>query len=408
MEFTANAIQKHMDGRFKAFVPSAKFPVEKRLYKDSLKETIQKAIGTYPAINDWHDVQAFPMDVQQDLWLLRDWLNENIFAHVVRTIQEAKAKNLDQVEQGGYARQFPSGFNIGDYVFFSFGSSKVTSDIDVTIEGPHASFLIACLEDAWLVLTGKGSRVWDVEYYGDFLMFHDVKTASDIFLNSRRFEPYKERIMPYVGVSILRNGVDLNSPEIDAFIAAHPTLASPGWKEKAKQLYESVKNLDYQSMRGQYYKALQRAESYRDSKMETENQRHFETFLALAHANMFRSENYILPSTVIHVVRDIQAKSPKPDTKSCEIYQVKLASCALGKFTYLASALEQLGYRLRFKGEPAKEQKYQERLDNALEKSGEQTGGRRKCLGKRRGRTVKSRRAAKRRSRKIRRSKRRV
>jgi hypothetical protein len=308
------------------------------------------------------------------------------------------------------SRNVPPGFNLGDYYFYSFGSSKVTSDIDVTIEGPSASFMIACLEDAWYALTGKSSRVWDVEYYGDFLMFHEQ--GGDMFLNSRQFEPYRERIMPYVGVSILRNGVDLNDPEIDEFIGKNPALNTPGWKQKAQELFQAVNNLDPQAMREQYYLALQKAEGFRDLPANSQIKRHVETFIALSHANMFRNENYILPSTVIHVVRDIQAKSPKPETKQCELYSVKLASCALGKFTYLASALEQLGYRLRFRGQPAKIQKYQERLDDALAKAGTQgatdmqanshyEGGRRRRQSRKR--TLKKKKAAKRRTRKYRR-----
>ncbi len=366
---------KHIQKRFMAYQPSPSLKLNDYVTRTIPKYMYETARKEYPPFKEWHDVQSFPMQQQQDLWLFREWLNTNIFMFVADKIERAKKEKRTAVSFGQYTREIPRDFDIGDYYFYSFGSSKVTSDIDVTIEGPAASFLIACIEDAWLEITGEPSRVWDVEYYGDFLMF---ETPEKSFLNSRRFEPFAARIMPYVGVSILRNGVSLNDPEIDTFVEKHPILNTAGWKEKATTLFQSVKSLSYDAMREKYYMALQRAESARDAKQNSETNRHIETFLALADANMYRSENYILPSTVIHVVRDIQAKSPAPESKQCELFSVKLASCALGRFTYLCSALEQLGYRLRFRDQPAKIAKYQERMDNALDKAGQEGGRQRK------------------------------
>jgi hypothetical protein len=73
---------------------------------------------------------------------------------------------------------------------------------------------------------------------------------------------------------------------------------------------------------------------------------------------------------VIHVVRDIQAKAPRPANrvKECPLFKSKIASCPLGKFTYLCSALEQIGYMKRFEGDQKKQVKYGTRLEDAIQR----------------------------------------
>ncbi len=65
--------------------------------------------------------------------------------------------------------------------------------------------------------------------------------------------------------------------------------------------------------------------------------------ISLGEANLYREENYILPSTVIHVVRCEQAKE---SGDSCAPIILKSACCSLSPFVYILSAIEQLGYLL--------------------------------------------------------------
>jgi len=65
--------------------------------------------------------------------------------------------------------------------------------------------------------------------------------------------------------------------------------------------------------------------------------------ISLGEANLYREENYILPSTVIHVVRCEQAKE---NGDSCIPIILKSACCSLSSFVYILSGIEQLGYLL--------------------------------------------------------------
>jgi hypothetical protein len=142
-------------------------------------DAVQKALKKIKPFDSWHDVQDRPESEQKDLWLFREWLHCEIALHVANTIERSK----DTVQFGDKRRKIPPGFKIGDYKILSFGSLSITSDIDMTIDGPKGSFIVACVEDAWYEITGHTSRIWDIEYYGDFLMFHN---GSD-FINSRTF-----------------------------------------------------------------------------------------------------------------------------------------------------------------------------------------------------------------------------
>ena len=126
-----------------AYQPSPSLKVTDIVTQTIPKQIYETARKEYPPFNDWHDIQAFPMEQQQDLWLFREWINTNIFMFVADKIKNAQKQGRTVVTTGSYTREIPREFDIGDYFFYSFGSSKVTSDIDVTIEGPHASFLIA-------------------------------------------------------------------------------------------------------------------------------------------------------------------------------------------------------------------------------------------------------------------------
>lgn len=327
----------------------------------------------------WHDIKQYSVEEQKQFWTLREWLFCQVLILAYLNFQ-----------QGNVKRAAPPGFKTSEYSFALFGSTKPTSDIDVSVDGPIASYLIAILEDLWISATGEPCSRWDIEFYGDFSMVLDEQ-KSPAFLNSREFNDAAAEILPYVGASILRNAETLDFPELDAFIAAHPeipALANSPWKQKAYQMMQDILKMDYNTQREQYYKYLGEAEKIRNSVPVVTKDIALKVFLAMCKANLFRSENYILPSTVIHIVRNIQAKAPQPNRNDprCSIYHSRLASCALGRFTYLASALEQLGYMKRFSYDSDKVKKYGDRLNAAMKKYDAPMGGARKGKRKTRGR----------------------
>lgn len=340
------------------------------------KSEIVMALQEVDASFSWHDIKQYSVEEQKRLWTLREWLFCQVLVLAYLNFQK-----------GQVSRTPPNGFKTSDYSFALFGSTKPTSDIDVSVDGPVASYLIAVLEDLWLSATGAPCSRWDIEFYGDFSMVLDEK-KSPAFLNSREFNDAAAEILPYVGASILRNAETLEFPELDAFIAAHPevgALQSNDWKQQAYQMMKDILNMDYNQQRENYYKYLGEAEKIRNTVPVVTKDVALKVFLAMCKANLFRSENYILPSTVIHIVRNIQAKAPQPNRNDprCSIYHSRLASCALGRFTYLASAMEQLGYMKRFSYDADKTKKYADRLKAAMNKYSATGGRRRKTRSKR-------------------------
>lgn len=356
---------------------------------DSIKASISEHLSAIPTEFDWEHIKKYSVDDQKLYWTTRLAVFSEVASYVFLQLQSNQPVRT--------SRSIPSGFSTDKYQFALFGSLNPTSDIDVSVEGPDASFLIANLEDAWLDLTGHSCRRWDVEFYGDFVMFLDENNNAS-FLNSREFNDSISQILPYIGISIMRNAENLEFNQLNEFIAAHPEipeLAKPEWKETAKAKMASIGNETYDQQRELYYSSLGKAEEIKKSHVKPNKQSNLSMFLLLCEANIYRSENYILPSTVIHVVRDIQAKAPQPSSPNdpkCGLYHVTLSTCALGKFTYLSSAMEQIGYMERFSYDPAKVKKYKDRFDKAMGEYSQKGG-------KRRARKTKRNRRAKRKSR---------
>ena len=335
------------------------------------KSEILMAIQQVDSNFSWHDIKKYSVEEQKEFWTLREWLFCQVLVLAYLNFQT-----------GQVSRQPPAGFTPESYSFALFGSVKPTSDIDVSVDGPVASYLISILEDLWLSATGAPCSRWDIEFYGDFSMVLDEK-KNPVFLNSREFNLAADQILPYVGASILRNAETLEFPELDAFLAAHPevpALTKSPWKQEAYSMMKNIGSMSYDQQREQYYKYLGEAEKIRNSVPVLSQDIALKIFLAMCKANLFRSENYILPSTVIHIVRDIQAKAPQPNRNDprCTLYHAKLSTCAVGRFAYLASAMEQLGYMKRFSYDNDKVKKYGDRLEAAMKKYNSIQGGRKK------------------------------
>ena len=283
------------------------------------------------------------------LCLAREWLFSQVLLYVITSES---------------TRKRPEPFTFEQYSLKMYGSTRLSSDIDVSVQGKHAYYILSLIEDAWIECTGHPSERWDVTFFADFFTYLDTK-HHEVFLNSRGFHDSYDKILPYVGFSILQNAKSLEFPALQEFIQKHPEypLQNKGWKEKARELYTHVNAMTYDQKRERYYKYISRAEELRNTYIDKKIDHYItmQIFIALAHATVYRAESYVLPSTVIFIVRDIQAESLPPDQRSCKPYDVMRASCSLGKFTYICSALEQLGYMQRFKSVPKKFAKYKKR-----------------------------------------------
>jgi hypothetical protein len=132
-------------------------------------------------------------------------------------------------------------------------------------------------------------------------------------------------------------------------------LINPSWVDEAKEQAIAYMTVIYDTSRKEYYNKVKTAETLLsppidlDRKKTIEKPKRLELMVAIAEALVFRAESYVSPSTVMHVVRVIQAKEepPKQKCNSLTIPKSK-AQCALGKYGYIMSCLEQIGYLYRF------------------------------------------------------------
>lgn len=390
---TKEAIVKHFDGKKKGFEALTVFSP---LTTDTLAVMADRIDGylvRFPAKFTWHDVSEEPdANKQRMYWLFREFMFAQFLLYVVVAI-ETNAQTVVSL---------PADFSLEDHSLHMFGSNNATSDIDISVEGPYASYFIELCEKLWKEITHEDTTKFDIEFYGDFLELYDEK-GEETYINSRDFSKARLQILPFAGASILRNTGTLDFPLLNDFIEQNsklvPELKDPVWKVEAQKLIDEWKKQNIDQQRATYYRLLREAEEIRKHPASNDPyENHLRAFLLLSKANLYRSENYVLPSTVIFVVRDIQAMSPNPQPSMCGPYHVRLASCALGDFTYLTSAMEQIGFMKRFEGAESKQKKYGSRLERALSKVS-MSGGRR-----RRARYTKKRRNARKRTTRARRA----
>lgn len=303
---------------------------------------------------EWADLKSMSPAKQNENWLLREYVFAQILLCCLPSLEHAPK-----------------------YTILRFGSTTLTSDIDATVEGPSPSHVIEALEDFWVKQLSSEPGVWDIEYYGDFLTVVSPE-GRQYYLNTRTPHSHYRapKLLMYAGVSVLRNGVSLDNEELNAYLAHfpdYPFVKQKGWKDAAKKKYETIQKKTFEEQRQNYYKALKAAEAIRAKAEGTHRpilpQEYWDMFFSLCEANLYRSENYILPSTVIHIVRGYQSGNPLCDVEHPPPpYKVEAPECSLGDFTYFCSGIEQLGYKLRFKGDTKKEEKYGKRIENVMVK----------------------------------------
>lgn len=286
-----------------------------------------------------HEAQAhiswFTLDFSPDiivhLWALRECI-------LARSLYEA-GKTID----------FPIHANI-------LGSTTLLSDIDVTIESRRSSHVIEFIEDLWVGLHWFDNSAWRVDLYGDFTMI------GDFYMNMYKLDKdAKRELLELATASYLRHHgssdfkkdvlkrlIDLASP--DTGVSSDAILFA------AKAIIDEIDKLESDVYRHRYYKLLEAAEIIHDgiyeSVQKTTPAVQNETLVGmvgsvlihLAHANLYREENYVLPSTVVHVVRIEQGRVENDYDTSCGYILTKIAKCSLDSFAYLLSAIEQLGY----------------------------------------------------------------
>jgi hypothetical protein len=165
---------------------------------------------------------------------------------------------------------------------------------------------------------------------------------------------------------------------------------------QAKTITIKYMNSSYADSREEYYKLVQTAEEsllnakktyFETKEVKMTNDELVNAVKSVSNALVFREESYINPATVMHVVRVLQANANNPkkyetvEPSYCATNQLTDAYCNIGKYGYIISMFEQLGYIYRFHitycvSDPpghydaekcaAKTKKYMDRFKNAM------------------------------------------
>ena len=228
------------------------------------------------------------------------------------------------------------------------GSANINSDIDVTISADHASSWIAILEDLFESIDWFNSENWKIDLYGDFML------VGDYYIDTHYFNPKIMDQLLYISLlSYYRhqNSNLFDSTVLNKLLFWCNNKFKVNIEDITRKAFLEIKNID-QNDREQYYVELSIAEEMEiQAIVEIEKHKYNpiqitnifgEIMIQLSLANLYRSENYLIPSTTVQIVKIEQAKAVKSET--CDPILTKIANCSLSQFAYFLSAIEQLGY----------------------------------------------------------------
>lgn len=338
------------------------------------------------------------------LWIIRNYLcylllcyatflfeNQIEFESIIKT-REYKAEIGNKIDL----------FELG-----IFGSSNPTSDIDIGIrymgydDTIGLSYVISVVEDLFHLFIGvENSLALDIEPYADMYILPnwDEKTKDKypdmFFLNTSNFTPqnFKE-VLPYIYASIIRNYIKGDDTQLNSF--NRPDLqiynndndknknnffnkyldinSNEIYFMKGKDMALNYMKASYNKSREEYYKKVNNAEKLLKDirvkihtiqitnnitqsrlKIQLKNNDVLDCMIKIMESLVYRQESYVCPSTITHVVRTMQVKTGNNavcsfDTNTQDVViPTNDAICAIGKYGYIMSALEQYGYLIRF------------------------------------------------------------
>ena len=230
------------------------------------------------------------------------------------------------------------------------GSLSLFSDIDITIQSKNASLWISILEDLWVLHDDWfDHELWKVDLYGDFTQI------GNYYIDTHYFS--KKIIINMLILSVcsfLRNNLEVDRTLLKKLVEW--CIDSQGLfttYDKIERYAEDKINALNPDNREMYYYKLSEAEhlqeeikeKFKENDMSNElNNLLGECIISLGEANLYRQENYVLTSTVIYIVKIEQGKEIK--NNKCDPLYTAIANCSLGLYTYILSAIEQLGYML--------------------------------------------------------------
>jgi hypothetical protein len=230
------------------------------------------------------------------------------------------------------------------------GSLTLFSDIDISIQSRNASTYIAVIEDLWEIHKDWfNHELWKVDLYGDFTQIGNFYIDTHFFSKDIIIEMLILSVCSFLRINDHVDTVLLQKL-VEWCIDSQGLFTT--YDKIINYAENKIRTID-KTNRELYYNKLGEAEKlqtniikkFKNTDMSEElNNLLGECIIKLGEANLYREENYILTSTVIYIVKIEQGGDVIKN--KCHPLYTSIANCSLGLYTYILSAIEQLGYML--------------------------------------------------------------
>lgn len=349
-----------------------------------------------------HDVVHLPLVQQQRLWIMRTYMFYQLLLFVTRTFQDETVysdvyNDISKYPYRNDIREDIEGFKMG-----IFGSITPTSDIDIGVQYsgqklnvPGLAYVVSRFENIFITLTSKNSLEFDIETYADMMTIPNLGADKDtypdyFYLDTTNFEiSHFRKVLVCAGTSILRNevlakmdlhGRSLTTEEIqtvldgfnnDNMLKLQSSFAEfytniqgdlvDNWLKDASPIVLDYMSSSYDDGRYKYYEHVDIAEKSKFTALQggvnkLSVDQICDIMTKIGIALTYRMESYTCAPSVIHVVRILQASKEKAEKyKTLTPKSYCLGNiihldpyCSIGKYGYVLSCLEQMGYVNRF------------------------------------------------------------
>jgi len=315
---------------------------------------------------DWASVveetRARSPDKATRLWQFREYAFSLLLIHLGHVL----GPKAHRIWADSVKRVIPDDFDIRKNRFAILGSNAITSDIDVTVQGPHVSVLISVFEDLCYKLSEKHGipiNCMDIQCYGDYHVLNDLYVNVSLFSKDHRIDMLRYayisyfrslNVMEHVRVSPLARRIgEVYLERVGGATPLEVVLESafdewavmaPGGVLNRESFYLEMKRAEVDSEALKPY--LERKKSVRFTKGADVSYLANDVFFTIARADVHSPESYVLPSTAVIIVDVEQALGGvlphEPSLPSS--WFVNRVQIGVDEFAYLASAIEQAGY----------------------------------------------------------------
>lgn len=341
---------------------------------------------------DWASVveetKARSADKATRLWQFREYAFSLLLIHMGHVLGPKRHR----IWSDSVKRVIPDDVDIRKNRFAILGSNALTSDIDVTVKGPHISVLISVFEDLCYKLSethGIPINCMDIQCYADYHVLNDLYVNVSLFSKDHRIDMLRYAYISYFRSLDVTKGVQVSplarrigEVYLERVGGATPlnvvlesafdewAVMAPGGALNRESFYLEMKRAEVDGEALKPY--VEQKKSVRFTKGADVSYLANDVFFTIARADVHSPESYVLPSTAVIIVDVEQALGGvlphEPSLPSS--WFVNRVQIGVDEFAYLASALEQAGYAEHYlrEGEPCnrKDVKYFGRLVRSL------------------------------------------